>query len=195
MKWITIIICLLLNAASPALCGQVGTIDLCKDNPKTIIGARSNNFRIFGFRLGITHDEAWQILKKTDMLIGEKDSYNPYRIYVYRKNSLGNKGEAILYLIWEPGERELSEITIFQGCRTALSQNFRRLMTFEALDNNSEFKKTFIGYANSSNTTLDEPTVGLKYITFFYDDIGLEITHKLNYGSNEVIFAIVKLKH
>ena len=169
-------------------------IDLSNDNPNTLIGTKSNDYSIYGFRLGLTHDQVWQMLAKTHSLIGEKDRFNPSRIYVYSRNSDGSKGNALLYLIWEPGEREMSRITVFQDCHSSLSQSFRRLLTFEAVDNNSEFKRKFIGYANRSKITLDVRSIGLKHTTYFYDEIGLEVTHQHSSDGDQVVFAIVQPK-
>ena len=166
-------------------------VDLVKDNPTTLIGTKSTDYRIYGFRLGLTHNQAWQILRKTPSLLGETDSGNPTRVYVYSRNADGTKGNPLFYLIWEPDEARLSRIAVFQDCRTFLSASFRRLLTSEALDSNSEFKKAFIGYANRSATTLDVPSIGLKHITYFYDDIGLEVTDQHSKRGNGVVFAIV----
>jgi hypothetical protein len=193
MKWITRILFLLI-VAIPAYSGQAVAIDLGKDNPNTLIGTKSNDYSIYGFQLGLTHEQAWQILAKTTSLVGEKDSYNPSRIYVYIRNADGSKGDCVLYLIWDPGENRMRQITIFQDCHSFLSQNFRRLLTFEAVDNNSEFKKKFIGSANRSKVTLDVPTIDLKHTTYFYDEIGLTVTYKHSSDGDEVVFAIVQPK-
>lgn len=86
----------------------------------------------------------------------------------------------------------MNRITVFQDFRSSLSQNFRRLLTFEAVDNNSTFKQNFIGYANRSKITLDVPSIDLKHTTYFYDEIGLEVTHKHSSDGEEVVFAIVQ---
>ena len=167
-------------------------VDLVKDNPTTLMGTKSTDYTIQGFRLGLTHDDVWQLLQKDRSLVGAKDTNNPSRIYVYRGNTDGTKGKAILYLIWEPGEAGLSRITVFQDYRSSLSETFRRLLTFEAVESSSEFKKRFIGYANRSKTTLDVPLIDLKHVTYFYDDIGLEVIHQHSSDVDEVVFALVK---
>jgi hypothetical protein len=177
-----------------AMCGSAGAIELTQDNPRTIISTKSKDYTIQGLRLGITHNEAWGLLAKISSLIGFHDPLNPARIYVYDRRPDGRKGEAVLYLIWEPGEETMSQITVFQGFRGSLSQNFRRLLTFEAVDDQSPFKKEFIGYANRSKITLDLPEIGLKHVTYFYDDIGLEITYKRSSQGDEVVFALVRSK-
>ena len=146
------------------------------------------------FDLALLMSKLGTVFKKTSSLIGIKDERNPTRIYVHSRNPRGAKGKAVLYLIWELTEARMSSITVFQDFRTSLSQNFRRLLTFEAVDNNSEFKREFIGCANRFKTTLDVPLIGLKAISYFYDEIGLEITHKHSTNGDEVIFAIVQRK-
>ena len=193
MKQLIAITCLCFLSVVSSHSGQSASIiELTKDNPKTLISTKSKDYTIHGLRLGITHSQAWEILGKKSSLMGFKDNYNPSRIYVYSRRPDGSKGEGILYLIWEPDEKTMSQITVFQGFRDALSPNFRRLLTFEAVDNQSPFKREFIGYANRSNTTLDVPSIGLKHITYFYDEIGLEVTHKHSSDGDEVVFAIVQ---
>ncbi len=191
MEWIKKVIYLFLIASASALSGQSVAIDLGKDDPNTIIGTKSVNWRILGFRLGLTHDKAWQLLAKATSLMGEKDVFNPSRIYVFSRKSDGSKGVGLLYLIWEPGERKMGAITVFQDCRNSLSSSFRRLLTFEAVDDNSEFKREFMGYANRSKVTLDVPSIGLKHVTYYYDEIGLAVTHKHSSSGDEVVFALV----
>lgn len=181
--------------SSPStICESASAIELTQDNPRTLISTKSQDYTIQGLRLGITHSKAWKVLAKMSSPIGFQDPYNPSRIYVYDRKPDGRKGEALLYLIWEPGEETMNQITVFHGFRGSLSQNFRRLLTFEAVDDQSPFKKQFIGYANRSKTTLVVPEIGLKHVTYFYDDIGLEITHKHSSEGEEVIFAIVRSK-
>lgn len=130
MKIITTLLCLLFLVAGPAFAGQVDEIDLSKDNPSTLIHTRSTDYTIQGFQLGLTHDQAWEILENNSLFLGEIDAANPSRIYVYSRSDDGSKGKAVLYLIREPTERKMSRITVFQDCRSFLSQSFRRLLTF-----------------------------------------------------------------
>ena len=174
--------------------GQAAAFELTKDNPETLVGTNSSDYSISGIKLCITHDQAWQILKKNNSLIGVKDQDNPSRIYVYNKNQDGSKGKSVLYLIWEPETVKMKSITVFQDYRSYLSRHFRRLLSFEAVDNNSEFKRRFVGYANRSKITLDVPSIDLKHTTYFYDEIGLEITHKHSSDGDEVVFAIFQAK-
>jgi len=169
-------------------------IELTKDNPETLIGSNSSDYSVSCIRLGITQDQAWLILEKSDSLIGIKDQINPSRIYVYSKNPDGSKGKAVLYLIWEPGTAEMKQITVFQDYRSTLSRNFSRLLTLEAIDKDSAFKRKFIGYANRSEITLEVPIQGLKCRSYFYDEIGLEIGHQHILDGDQVVFALFQSK-
>jgi len=192
MKTIREIICLLFIVALSAYSEQTNSIDLGQDNPTTIVDTKSTNYRICGFQIGLTHEQTWMVLSNNKGLLGEKDVENPSRIYVYSRNVDGSKGHPLLYLIWEPSEREMSQITVFQDFRSHLSQSFRRLLTFEAVDDKSDFKRKFLGYANRSKIKLDVPSIDLKHTTYFYDDIGLQVTHKHSSDGEEVVFSIVQ---
>ena len=184
----------MVNIAVIAQAGEITALDLTKDNPLTLTGTKALDYKVFDLCLGLTHDQAWEIIRKNNLILGEKDKSNSSRVYVYSRRNDGSRGEAILYLLWEPDEKRMSGMTVFQGCRSLLSRNFRRLLTFEAFDNDSEFKRKFIGYANRSEITLDVPSLGLKHTTYFYDDIGLNVTRKHAPDGDEVVFQIAKPK-
>ena len=190
MKSVEKAACLYLLAITLAFSGQAVAYELTKDSPETLIGSKSSDYSISGIRLGITHDQAWKILGKSNSLIGVKDQDNPSRIYVYSKNQDGSKGNSALYLAWEPGTAKMKSITVFQDYYSNLSRNFRRLLTFEAVDNNSVFKRRFIGYANRSKITLDIPLIDMKHTTYFYDEIGLQIAYKHSSDGDEVVFVL-----
>lgn len=170
----------------------IKTIELTKDDPPTLIHTNSKNYVINGLRLGMTHDEAWEILNKSDSLIGLKDVYNPSRISVYNQRSDGSKGETVLNLLWEPYEKTMSKITVFPAFSDTLAPNWRRLLTSESIDNQSSFKKEFIGTATRVKPTLDLPEIGMRNMTYFYDEIGLEITHTRSRNGVGFVFAIVQ---
>ena len=161
--------------------------ELTKDNPETLIGKHSENFSIFGVKLGMSHKEAKLALQKDNRLIAEVDSADPSRLYVYNK-----KGESLLYLIWEPNIETLSKITLFIDSRIYLKDNFKRLMSFESLDENSIFIKKFIGYPNKIFKSLDVPSIQLLHINYLYEDIGIVIIHKKSKDGEKVIFKLVK---
>lgn len=188
------IICLFFLTITLELSVQAITIELTKSNPKTLIGSKSSDYSISGIRLGITRDQAWKILEKNNSLVGIKDKNNLLRIYVYSRNPDGSKAKAVLYLIWEPDSPEMESITIFQDYRSNLSRVFRRLLTLEAINNNSEFKKNFIGAASKCKITLDIPSIKLKHTVYIYDKIGLKIIHKHSSNGNKIVFALFRPK-
>jgi len=174
--------------------GQGHGIELTKDNPATLISTNSAAYTIFGFRLGMSRPEAQRILARQKLLVGERDEFNSSRIYVYDRGPQGNKGKAVLYLIWEPGGIRLSEITIFNDCRKYLTPNFARLLTPEGLSDSSAFKKTFIGNADRSDVTLEVKSIDLKNTTYYYDKIGIEVTLVHDADKEHVVFALVAPK-
>ena len=120
-----------------------------------------------------------------------RQRYNSSNINVYAKDSDG-KGRHVLCLVWRPDEPQMSKISVFLDFRSHLSPTFQRLLSFEAIDNNSAFKKRFLGYANKSAISLDLPELGTKLQTYSYYAIGLEVIHKQFRDHEKVVFAIVR---
>ncbi len=167
-------------------------IDVTLDNPSSLISTEPKSIVVKGIRLGMTRQEVAKVLSTSEELMGVEDENNLSRVYVYHRNSDGSRGDAVLYLIWEPAETKMNRITVFQAYRGSLSKTFKRLLSFEAVDDKSSFKRDFVGYANRQKVTLNIPEIGLKHVTYYYDDLGLEITHKHGSRGDEVIFAIVQ---
>lgn len=169
---------------------QNTVIELTRDNPKTLIGTNSRDYSICGIRLGMSRAEVERILKGLDFLIGEADGGNPdTRIYVYYLNPDGSKGKSVFYLIWEPDKSRLGRIAVYAELKE-LTENFRRLLTLEALDDSSDFKNRFIGKSNRSEVTLDTPSINSKETTYYYDKIGIKIIDEKNSNNEYVILAI-----
>ena len=166
-------------------------IEMTVDNPRTLIGTTSKALSVCGLSLGLSHREAWRIIDDSADLTGIKDRYNPSRIYVYHKRLTGGQREAIFYLVWQPGETAMSQLTVFRGCRELLAPNFKRLMTFEAIDNHSSFKHEFIGYPSGSKSSPNFPELTLKLTSYCYENIGLEIIHSRDSQGEDVRFALV----
>lgn len=161
---------------------------------KTLLNTQSERLSIMGLNLSMTLRQAQAFLNNSDSLIGERDSYNPGRIYVYEKTTGGGKGKALLYLIWD-GRATMKQLTVFEDFKSHLNDNFKKLLTMEALDKNSEFTKNFIGTPDRSAVTLDVQSIRYKHITYFYDKIGLEVTRKIENGKDVgVVFALVPSK-
>lgn len=184
--FLLILIVLSFNGCSPNK-----SIELTKNNPSTLIGKNSKDFTVFGVKLGMTHQEAKASLGQDGRTVVEVDEYNPSRLYVYAKKDGVQKGDCILYLIWEPNSDNLQQITVFDNARDFLSMNFKRLLTLEVLDDKSEFIKKFIGYStkkmNDKSTLIDSLRT-----TYIYDEIGLHVVHKKFNGAEEVVFALIK---
>src|SRR5260370_794603 len=98
---ITISLLLILSAIT---LGQGRGIELTRDNPTTLISTNTAGCTIFGFKLGMSRPEAQRVLATHKMLEGQQDAFNPARIYVSDRGPRGQKGNEILYLIWEPGK-------------------------------------------------------------------------------------------
>jgi hypothetical protein len=173
---------------------QAIALELTQDNPATIISAKSEDMSIYGLRLGMTHEQAWSILKESNLIVGEIDDANPSRIYVCKRNNDGSIGDSVLYLIWNKNQENLNEIVIYQNFRANLTSNFQLLLTFEALDNSSKFKKQFIGYESRKKTELDIPSIKLKTIAYIYEKIGLTVTHYHSSDEEKVYFSIIESK-
>lgn len=163
-------------------------IELTKDNPDTLIGKNSKEFSVFGVKLGMSHKQAESALQKDGRLFAKVDKFNTSRLYVYDKIDK----QAILYLIWEPGSEVLSQITVFSDSRFFLTDNFKKLLSFEVLDEDSRFKKKFIGYHNKRFTSLDIPSIQSKNINYSYEDIGIKITHLKSADEEWIVFALIQ---
>lgn len=100
--------------------------------------------------------------------------------------------DSVLYLIWKPGETGISEITVYKGFKDSLADNFRRLLTKEALDRNSQFMKSFAGLPDRFQVALEIKSNGFKITDYYYDAIGFKVSH-LDAGDHEdVYFALIK---
>lgn len=155
---------------------QTTSIDLCVDNPDTLIRTKSTTYTIHGLRLALTLEQTWRLLEKSNLLFGETDIQNPYRIYVYLREADGTKGEAFLYLIWEPEENKMSRITVFEAFSSHLSERCSRLLSFEMVDATSDLSRSFLGKFSRCEITLDVPSIYLRNTTNFYDEIGLKLS-------------------
>jgi hypothetical protein len=168
--------------------------EITKGEIKTLINTQSERLSIMGLNLSMTVEKAQAFLNNSDRLIGERDDYNLGRIYVYEKTTGGGKGKALLYLIWD-GRATMKQLTVFEDFKSYLNNDFKKLLTMEALDQNSQFTKNFIGKPDRSAVTLDIQSTGYKHITYYFDKIGLELTRKIDNGKDVgVVFALVPSK-
>lgn len=171
-------------------------IELTRDNPQTIIYENSQNMSILGFKIGLTRDEAWDVINKNKEISGAFNPFNKSDIYIYKKSDNVDvfKDSAVLYLIWEDNNPGINRIIVYQAFMPELSKNFQKLLTFEALDNSSKFKTSFIGYENRIVIERDSAIIDDKQVDYYYDNIGLKIIHTRSLGTEKVYFALIHSK-
>ena len=160
---------------------QDNIINLERDNPNTLIGSSYLQFRVFGLSVNMTHEQAWERINSDSRIYGEDDRPNPGRIYVYDARNR----KCILYLIWNQRENRMASMTVFNDCSDFLSSSFKRLLTLEAINGLS----SFLGNSNRSRETLNISSIGVLYTTYYYDDIGIQITHQKDSNGERVVFS------
>ena len=161
----------------------------------TLIGKKSTQFSVLGFDVTMTRAQAEAKLKASKTLMPFGDAYNAGRIYVYSKKADGTKDKCLLYLIWD-GKVQMKQLTVFEDMIGQLAPNFKRLLTFEknASKEKADFIMEFIGAPDRKDITLDVASIGLKHTTYFYDEIGFEMTHKVSSTEETSVFALVQPK-
>jgi hypothetical protein len=153
----------------------------------TVKNFRADRATVFGVSLGMTMQQALQLLSAHKQLLVEQDADNPTRRYVYAPTPTA-KGDAILYYIWEPNDSRLLRITVYQPFATYLRGHTKDLVTSAALDGTSTALKSFLGSPTRSQVTLNIPSINLKETTFYYDDRLLTVT---DWNKESVRFALV----
>ena len=89
----------------------------------------------------------------------------------------------------------MKQLTVFEDFKSYLNDDFKKLLTMEALDKNSKFTRKFIGTPDRSAVTLDIQSTRYKHVTYYFDKIGLEVTRKIDHGKDVgVVFALVPSK-
>lgn len=190
--FLPIVIALILTLAAHA---QTKT-EITKTDVPTLIGKTSKQFAVLGFDLSMTRAQAEAALKNSKTLLQVADTYNPSRIYVYSRKPDGSKDKTLLYLIWDKAIQngQMTRITVFEDMISQLAPNFKRLLTFEknASKEKADFIMKFAGRPDSTNITLDIPTIGLKHTTYEYKEIGFEMVHKKSSDGESVVFALIQ---
>lgn len=97
-----------------------------------------------GFHLGLGRQAAITKLNAMKDLTWDFDAFNTpsqspastteMRIYVHLKNTAGVKDPAVLYLIWDAGQKGISSIVFYKAAEPMLAGNTGRLFTTDALD-------------------------------------------------------------
>jgi len=150
------LICLLIYF-SPTQGIAASLLDITAVEMPSLIGLKSEKLSVYKLHLGMLRPDAERILRDSKKLIGIADDRNSTRIYVYEKLPNGGKGKNVFNLIWKTDKPGLQRIVVFPAFSSYLTHNFRRLLTFEAVDNTSENKNKFVGYPSRSKMTLDLP--------------------------------------
>jgi hypothetical protein len=166
---------------------EITTTDL-----PTLIGRTSKQLSVLGFDIIMTRAQAEALLKKSPALFREPDEFNPGRMYVYSKTSTGARDKAMLYLIWD-GKAQMQQITVFEDMVSRLAPNFKRLLTFQKNPGKEkeDFIMNFVGRPDSTDITLNVPSIDTKHTTYKYKKIGFEITHKHSSDGDSVVFALI----
>lgn len=148
---------------------------------------------IFGIHLGMTVEEVMDTWAGNDNLYYYEDKNHgtkDYRIYVYDTDGFGEKKDCILYLIWTDNRSALNRVTVFNDFESYLQGKTKKLLSTEAVDNNSEFFRTYLGAPESSAVTLDLPSIGYRHTTFYYPQKCLQVTLKEDGDKKSVVFAL-----
>ncbi|MBL0913405.1 MAG: hypothetical protein IBJ09_13635 [Bacteroidia bacterium] len=155
--------------------------------------ATSADISVFSISLGMTREKVESLLteqkSKLYYYIDGMHTTKDHRIYVYDRDAGGQKKNCILYLIWDNNSSTLSRITFFADMRPYLLGGTQKLLTTEAVDPASDLSRKYLGKAARSEVTLDIPSIGLKHITYFYPDKGLQVTDKYSSDGRSVVFA------
>lgn len=168
---------------------DVATTDLTRD---TLFNAE--HYAVFGVYLGMDQKTAQETLKENPLLlweVDEKHGTNDFRIYVYANND-GNKGEALLYLIWSDAQENLNWITFFAAMEQQVVGGTKHLFSKKALNKKSNVRTEFLGDPKSSETTLHLPSLNYEHITHYYPNMHLQLIEKRDKGKVRVIFAFVQ---
>ena len=168
-----------LNAQSSA-----AKLEITKARLSNLINTKSENLSILGLHLLMTEEEAINHLKASNGLLWEIDSYNRHRILVFEETAAKTKGRQLLYLVWD-GYVNMKQITIFPEFGSYLTNDFKKLLTLEALNQKSPFMRGFIGSPTRSEESLvlDVPSVKADSVTYFYEKIGLLIVKRIWNGT------------
>ncbi|GEM_PF-2036982 len=167
------------------------TIELTTDNLDTLVGLRSDRFTIYGVRLGMTQEEALQVLQTHDSLIAEKDPQNAF-VRVFSKGPTGVKSQEILFTLnWESGP-QLSLIALPDTCAAVLTPNFKRLFKEADADRPSAFVKEFLGTPSSRKLDTKYQKSGFTLLIWSYDAIGLTVQRLQSRTGNRVTLKLTK---
>lgn len=170
----------------------VNAIELTRDEPATLIGTQVTDYKFYDMKLGLTHREVWAILKENPNVIGVIDGANPSGMYIYKVNTDGSRGNAVMHLAWAPREQGIGTITLLQSGSESVTGNFARLLTSEVLDESSNFRNTFLGKPDRFQVLINVPSRNLQHTAYYYDTIGLKVMHKRSPMGEEIELSLAK---
>ncbi len=170
---------------------QQKTIELTNDNLDTLVGVTADRLTIYEVRLGMTQEEALQVLQTHDSLIAEKDSQNAF-VQVFSKGPTGVKTQDVLFtLSWESGP-QLSLINLPDTCAERLTPNFKRLFKEADAERPSAFVKEFLGTPSSRKLDTKYQKSGITLLIWSYDAIGLTVQRAQSRRGNRVTLKLTK---
>ncbi len=155
---------------------------------------KSTQVAIFGLKLGLTVKQAEQIWNANDSLVAKYDnltSDGSTRYYIYDKNSAGEAQNCLIYAIWNKGDTTLARITFFTEMYKYLKGKTRRMLSFDAIDKNSELSKSFLGKPDKVEVTLDIPDIDFRHKMYYFYKMGLEIGEITDERDHRIVFALV----
>jgi hypothetical protein len=166
--------------------------ELTETDITTVKDFRAVHAQILGVSLGMTMQQAVQILSAHKGLLIERDENNPTRLYVYDRAPDGTKaGDSILYYIWEPSDPRLLEITVFQGFAKYLHGHTKDLLTLAALDSASPISRSFLGEPSHSRVTFNMPEIKSRDTTYSWNAKGIDVIDRRLGDDRSVVFALV----
>jgi hypothetical protein len=167
------------------------TIELTIDNPETLIGTTSNDFTLYGLRLGMSQEEAWQVLQTLDGLVAEKDPQHPF-ILVFKKGASERTFITALFsLNWESGPRS-PVITLTHRCAELLPPNLQRLFKEANSERPSAFVDKFLGPVSSRKTDRKYQKSGTTIYLASYDAIGLIVQRTQSRSGSQVSLRLTE---
>lgn len=156
------------------------------------------NMSVFGVFLGMKKADAKAMLAANSSLIVTNDEWNTkstedndtkeLRLYIYDVNAAtGDKGNCILYLIWNDGSTGIDRITIFNDFKSIAKGNTQKLFSSDVIDASSDFYKKYLGKPTKNK-------LGDYTNTYFYKSKNIEIIeYKDDKKGNSYYFALTKI--
>lgn len=148
------------------------TIELATDNPDTLIGTTSDRFTVFGVRLGMTQEQAMQVLRTQDSLIAERDPQTSF-IQVFTKGPGGVRGKQPIFTLNFDLGPQSPVITVTDWSTEWLPPNLQRLLKESNSERQSAFVEGFLGPVSGRKTDRKYQKAGIIIHAASYEAIGL----------------------